>query len=451
MTREIREGWTGYAFDADALLEAAGKQGCRQAEVYETGVVTTPVSFENNQLKSVETAETAVVAVRVVRDGRLGFATSSKPGDAAVVDMAVRSAAFGPEATFDFAGRAAVTSDLKLYDPEVADWPQERMLAAGQELVDYIQALEDGVLAGASVEKHVGYTRVATSSGQNVSSTGTAFVVFASGELVEPDNMIHFWRFDAGRNLALDLERLKGELGRMFRHARHNVSFRTGSYPVVFSPMAGADLIAPMAACIDGMAVVKGESPWRDRVGQRLFSDDFTVFDDPARPWALRSTPFDDEGVPTARRPVIERGVLQGFLLDLRAGRALGQTSTGNGFRPGPQTIPAPRASNIVVEPGSTPLAEMISGIKEGVFIERLMGAWAGNPFAGQVSGNIHIGFKIENGEITGRIKNAMASVSVFEAFRDQLGALSLETEVASSGLILPYILLNGVSVSTKA
>lgn len=451
MTAEIHKGWTGYAFDADALLEQAGRLGCQQAEVYETGVVTTPVSFENNQLKSVETAETAVVAVRVIKDGRLGFATSSKAGDDAVVEMAARSASFGPEATFDLAGAAPVRGDLKLFDAAVADWAPDRMLAAGEELVEFVRGLEEGVLAGASVEKHIGYTRVSTSGGQDVSSTGTAFVLFASGELVEPDNMIHFWRFTAGRNLALDLEALKRDLGSMFRHARRNVQFRTGSYPVIFSPMAGADLIAPMAACVDGMAVVKGESPWRDKVGQKLLSDEFTVYDDPTRPWGLRSAPFDDEGIPTAKRAIIERGVLRDFLLDLRAAKALNRSSTGNGFRPGPQSIPVPRASNIVVEPGSRPLAELIAGIKEGVYVERLMGAWAGNPYAGQVSGNIHIGFKIENGEITGRIKNAMASVSVFDAFRDQLAGLSRETDLAHAGLVLPHILLDGVSVSTKA
>lgn len=451
MTASITRGRTAFAFDSGALLAKARKLGCDQAEVYETGVVTTPVNFENNHLKSVETAETAVVAVRVLKDGRVGFATSSRAGDEGVVDMAVRASEFGPEATFEFAAPSPVPEGLALYDETVADWPQEKMLAVGQEIVDHVRSLEDGVLGGAMVEKYIGYTRVATSSGQEVCADGTAYLALASAELVEPDNMIQVWRYSASRRLDLDVGAMKADLTRLYRHSRHNVPFRGGRYPVIFAPLAGADLISPMMACVDGMAVVKGESPWRERTGEKLFADHFSLYDDPSLPWGIRTTPFDDEGTPTTRRPVIEKGVLRGFLLDLRSGKALGQASTGNGYRQVPQSLPAPRASNVVAEPGATPLADLIGGIKEGVFVERLMGAWAGNPYAGQVSGNVHIGFKIENGEIVGRVKDCMVTVNVFEAFRDSLLALSRETQSAPPAAVLPYILLDAVSVSTKA
>jgi PmbA protein len=442
---------TAFAFDAEALLEKAAKLGCEQAEVYESGVVTTPVNFENNQLKSIETAETAIAAVRVVKGGRLGFATSSKAGDDNVVDMAARGAEFGPEATFDFAAASPVAQDLKVYDPAVADWPQERMLAIGEEVVDHIRAFEDGVLGSATVEKHIAYNRLATSKGQNVYADGTAYVVFAGGELVEPENMIHVWSFMAGRRLDFDLEALKTRLATMYRRARKNVPFRGGKFPVVFAPMAAADLVSPMLACADGMAVVKGESPWRDRAGEKLFAESFSLYDDPSLPWGLRTTPFDDEGTPTSRRAIIENGVLRDFFVDRRSGKALGRESTGNGYRASPQALPVPRPSNVVVPPGKTPLAGIVAGIKEGLYVERLMGAWAGNPYAGQVSGNVHIGFKIENGEITGRVKDCMVSVSVFEAFRHSLAALSRETEDIPVGLKFPFILLDGMSVSTKA
>ncbi len=451
MTARAREGKTAFAFDAEALLDKARRLGCSEAEVFETGVVTTPVSFENNKLKSVQTAETAVAAVRVIKDGRLGFATSSRSGDTEVVEMAVRAAAFGPEAALSFAAPSPVRTDLETYDEAVVDWPLEEMLSVGEELTDHIRSFEDGVLGGATVERHRAYVRVATSAGQDVVTDGTGYFLLASGELVEPDNMIHIFRFKAGRRLDFDLEAIKSDLARMFRHARHNVPFRGGRYPVVFSPMAAMDLISPVAACVDGMAVVKGESPWRDKVGEKLFADEFTLHDDPTLPWGVHTTPFDDEGVPTRKRAIIDRGVLKDFLLDLRSGKALGRASTGNGYRAVPQAMPAPRASNLVLEPGKTPAADLVAEIKEGLLVERLMGAWAGNPYAGQVSGNVHIGFKIENGEVTGRVKDCMVSVSVFEAFKTGLVALGRELEVTPDGALLPHILLDGVSVSTKA
>jgi len=445
-----RKGERTFAFDAEALLAKARQLGCEEAEVYETGTVSTPVDFENNRLKSIETAETAVAAVRVIKDGRLGFATSSRAGDDGVVDMAARAARLGPEAPLEFAGEAAVRDNLDAFDPAVRDWPQEEMLAAGEELVESAKELEDGVLGSANVEKVVGYTRVATSKGQDVYTEATVMVIFTGVELVEPDNMIHVWRFVAGRRLDYDLEALKTGVTEMYRRARRNVPIQGGSYPVIFSPMAAMDLVNPMAACLDGMAVAKGESPWKDRLGDKLFADEVVLYDDPHLPWGLRTTPFDDEGVPTKRRAVIDKGVLKGFFLDQRSGKALGRPSTGNGFRGSPQSAPSPRSCNLTLEPGNKPLGEMISGLKRGLYVERLMGAWAGNPYTGQVSGNVHLGFKIENGEFAGRVKDCIVSVSVFDAFKDKLLALSKELEVNPAGQRVPYILLDDVSLSTK-
>ncbi len=438
------------ALDVEALLDGAAKLGCSQAEVYEAGNVRTPVNFENNKLKSVETVETSVVAVRVVRNGRLGFATSTRPGDAGVVEMAARAADFGPEAEFDFAPPAPVAPDLKTYDQAVADWPADTMVAAGEGLVETIKTLGEGVLAGVSVEKQSGYRRVATSAGQNVYSASTGATVLGVAELVEPENMIAVYDFAASRRLDLDFEAVGRRIGWLYRQARHNVPMRGGSYPVIFSPMAGADLISPMVACLNGEAVVKGESPWKSAVGQKLFADGFTLRDDPAIPWGPNTTPFDDEGTPTKGRTVIGTGVLREFNLDLRSARALGKVSTGSGFKPGSAAAPAPCPTNLVLEPGHTPLASLIAGIKEGLYIGRLMGAWAGNPYTGQISGNIVLGFRIENGEIMGRVKDCMLAANVFEAFRHHLLALSQETEFTASASRLPYILLDKVSVSTK-
>lgn len=444
MTTETMRG-----FDAERLLDKAKKLGCSQAEVYVAESGSTPVSFENNRLKSVNTAETALASVRVIREGRLGFATASKPGDDEVVDLAVRAAEFGPPADLDFAAAAPVETGLDRFDPEVADWPIERMVESGEELVGRLRKLTEGALVSVEVEKETGARRVATSAGQDVRTKGTVAVGVAQLQVVEPENLIWLFHFDASRHLSLDFEALAARVEWLYGHSRRNVTMRSGAYPVLFAPVAGADLIEPMSACLNGKAVVKGESPWKDKAGQRLFSEAFSLYDDPTVPWGLGTTPFDDEGVPTGRRAVIDKGVLREFYLDLRSAKALGKASTGNGFRGG-QSPPSPGPSNQMVGPGRESWRDLVKGIEEGLYVGRLMGAWAGNPYAGQVAGNVDVGFKIENGEITGRVKDCMVSVNVFEAFRDHLLALSREAENTPSMSRLPYILLDRTSVSTK-
>jgi len=436
--------------EAPCLIERALGLGCSQAEVFSSAAATAPVSFENNRLKSVNTAETTLTAVRVIKDGRVGFATSTKPGDLEVVDLAARAAAFGPEADLDFAGRAPVRRDLQGFDPAVADWPLEAMVERGSELVEELKGLAEGLLVSVDVEREISARRVTTSNGQDVAETGTAAVGVVMVQLVEGENIIWLFDFDASRRLAVDFPRLAQRVRWLFGHARRNTSLPTGKYPVLFSPTAAADLIAPMEACLSGRAVVKGESPWKDRLGSRLLAEGFTLLDDPTLPWGLGTTPFDDEGVPTGRRTLIDHGVLKDFYLDLRSARTLGRPSTGNGFRRG-QSPPNPGPSNLVVEPGEAPWSSLVTGIKRGLLVTRLMGAWAGNPYSGQVSGNVDVGFRIEDGEITGRVKDCMLSVDVFAAFRDHLLALSREVETTPAMSRLPYILLDEVSVSARS
>lgn len=438
------------AFDPAALLERARRLGATQAEVFEVETVSTPVVFENNKLKSALTAETTGVAIRLIRGDRLGFATSSRPADETVVDMAVRSAEFGPEADYDFAARAPVRADLSIHDPAVVEWPQEKMLEAGQGLVEALRGVDDGVMATVLVDRDTQYVRVSNSLGQEVWAEATSAACTGVVEMTKADNMMLVWHFTGSRRLDLDFTAVADRIAWLYGHARRNVSMPSGAYPVVFAPSAASHLVGPLSSCLDGKAVAKRESPWKDKIGEAVFSEAFTLYDDPTLPWGLRSTPFDDEGVPTIRRAVIDRGVIRGFLLDLRSGKTLGQASTGNGYRSTLQAMPAPRATSLVLEPGSTPLAEMVAGIKEGLYVADLMGAWAGNPYTGQVSGNIQTGFRIESGEITGRVKDCMLSVNVFEAFRDHLLALSLETSATMGGQILPHVLLDGVGVSAK-
>ncbi|MCL6580076.1 MAG: TldD/PmbA family protein [Firmicutes bacterium] len=436
--------------DPGALIERARSLGASQAEVYTLERVVDPVAFEANRLRRVSSTQTGAVAVRVVKDGRLGQASSTRPGDTEVVDMAVRAAELGPPADFDFAPAAPVRGDLQMFDPAVPEWDVEAMVEAGRGLVEQVHGLADGLQVQIRLDKTETVTRVVTSAGQDVSRRGTLTQLSYSLELVEPENMIHVFYYDRSRRLGLDLGRAVRRVTELFTHARRNVRAGTGSFRVLFAPCAVADLVAPLVSCLDGKAVAKGESPWRDKLGQKLFAEDFTVWDDPTVPWEPRTVPVDDEGVPTTRRAVIERGVLKGFFLDLRSARALGQSGGGNGFRRGPDAPPAPSPTNLVLEPGTRPADELLSELSDGLYVVQLMGAWAGNPYAGQVSGNVLLGYLVRGGEIVGRVKDCMVSVNVFEAFAGALVARSREMEPTMGAERLPYLLLDGVSVTAK-
>ena len=130
-------------------------------------------------------------------------------------------------------------------------------------------------------------------------------------------------------------------------------------------------------------------------------------------------------------------------MLDLATAAEMGRQSTGHAGAAGP----APH--HVILAPGVTALAELIKQVNKGVIIFGSMGAWTGNPFGGNVTGTISLGFRIDNGILTGRIKDCMFSMNSFKHFKDHLVDISAETKSMGSATF-PYVLLDDVVISTK-
>jgi PmbA protein len=101
------------------------------------------------------------------------------------------------------------------------------------------------------------------------------------------------------------------------------------------------------------------------------------------------------------------------------------------------------------MEPGEATLPDMLADIKQGLYVDQVMGAWAGNALAGEFSGNVHLGYRIENGEIVGRVKDTMVAGNVFQALGD-VAALGRELHWVGGSLRLPYLYLRSLGVASK-
>ena len=145
--------------------------------------------------------------------------------------------------------------------------------------------------------------------------------------------------------------------------------------------------------------------------------------------------------------PLVEKGVIKNFIYDLDTAVRAGAKPTGNGQR-GLGSLPSPSYNSVVIEAGEIPLAEMVRGIKYGLLVDQTLGAWAGNVRSGDFSGNVHLGIKIENGEMVGRVKDVMISGNVFEALRN-IDAIEDKCHIRS-GFCAPHILFSGLGVAAR-
>ena len=173
---------------------------------------------------------------------------------------------------------------------------------------------------------------------------------------------------------------------------------KTREVPVVFEPEIAATLLRHLSGALSGYSLYKGASFLIGKLGDKIASELITVVDDGTIPAALGSKPFDGEGLPTGRKTVVEKGVLQSYLLDTYSGRKLGYPSTGNAARSVGEP-PGVAPTNFYLSPGSYSPEEIIASVEEGFYVTELIG-FGVNLVTGDYSRGA-AGIWIEKGELT--------------------------------------------------
>jgi PmbA protein len=213
--------------------------------------------------------------------------------------------------------------------------------------------------------------------------------------------------------------------------------------PVVFDPRVGNSLLGHLIGAIAGQSITRKTSFLLDALGTAIFSPGVTVRDDPHRPHGLRSRPFDGEGLPVSPFCLVDRGVLNSWLLDSASARQLGLAPTGHAAR-GVGGGPGVSSSNLHMEPGYVPPATLIGDIKRGVYITELIGMGV-NGVTGDYSRGAS-GFLIEDGVLT----TPVAEFTIAGNLRDMFLALTPANDLEFRyGINVPTILVDGMTVAS--
>ncbi len=170
----------------------------------------------------------------------------------------------------------------------------------------------------------------------------------------------------------------------------------TCEVPVIFDAVTARSLLGNLVSCLSGYAIYRGSSFLAGRLGEKIASNLISVVDDGRLPGGLGSKPFDGEGLPTRRKPLVERGQLESYLLDSYSARKLELASTGNAAR-GPGSAPRVSPTNLWLEPGDSSLESMVAGTDRGLLVTGLFG-FGFNAVTGDFSRGA-TGIWIEKGE----------------------------------------------------
>lgn len=421
------------------------------AEVYYLSSQDTPIEFENNRLKALQTKALRGVALRVICQGKLGFASSTdltRLDD--LVDAAVQTAQIGDPAEFEFA------ADLRQTASASDDTPPDtqELIEVGDRLIEQVHRYNPEILVDVSFHVRSSWVVILTSHGVYAERANRINSASLSGNLVRGEDFLQAYAYDVTRDALPDCDRLLEQLLQKYQWAENTARIESGAFPVLFTPRAAASTLASLFdSVLSGQAVVQKTSPLADKLGQVLFDPRLTMFEDPSQGPARCA--FDDEGTPTARKTFIDRGEVTGFYWDRRWAARAGEGqfaarphSTGNGFRGG-LSRPSPDLVNLCIAPGKTSHADLITGMQEGLIVDQVLGAGQSNQLAGEFSVNLDLGYKVEQGQIVGRVKNTMVAGNIFEAFQ-HLVDLSDRAEWVGGGAYLPSLLFEQLGVAAR-
>lgn len=419
------------------------------AEVFSVTDEEIPVEFEANRLKHIQAKQSSIVALRIIKDGRIGYAVSTGSDEPeGLVGMAVETAQFGMQAKYDLPGPQHYLP-VQTYDPAVERISLEEMVRLGQEMVDAALKANPEILCDAGVSKHTASVVIMNSNGLSASCHSSLFSLGLGGSVIRGTDMLFVGDSQYSSHPVMDAGAVTSNVERQLEWAGSQAKINSKSMPVIFTPHGVENaLIAPLASAFSGKMVIEGASPLKNRLGQRVFDPALTIEDNATMDYQAASSPFDDEGVATRATALIREGVVENFYYDLYTAALAGTSSTGNGNRSG-GGLPGPAVNALVVKPGQTSFEEMLADIKEGLIVEHLMGADQGNILGGEFSGNVLLGYKIENGKITGRVKNTMVHGNVYELLND-LAAIGNDARWVGGSLYTPSIYCRSIAVAAE-
>jgi len=408
----------------DALLQAAKRAGADAADAIAVEGIATAIDIRAGALEQAERSEGVELGLRVLIGQRQACVSVSDTSDATIRAVAERAVAMAREAPNDpYAGLADPSQLAQNWDMaalELCDLTPEVSAAVLESDARRAEAAAMAVAGISQVEASASQSRrqihLAASNGFSGgyarSSRSVSAVAFTgSGTAMERD-----WSAE-GRIHAVDLPSAESIGALAAARALERVGARkpkTGAYPVLYDERISSGLIGHLLGAINGSTIARGSGWLRDALGQQILPAGLSVIEDPLRPRISGSRAFDGEGLPTARRAIVENGVLTGWVLDLATGRKLGMPSTANAAR-GASSPPSPGTSNIDLTQGTKTRAELIADMGSGLLITSLIGSSI-NPTTGDYSRGAS-GFWVQNGEIT----YAVNEVTIAGNLRDML------------------------------
>lgn len=440
----------------DLVAAVARRIGRRAAafELYVESARAVEVEVKGGEVERAQAAEETGLALRVLVGGRPGFAATTRldaDGLTRVVDRALAAARVASrDPAVGFAGQAAF-EPLDADDPTLASRTAAERADAARRLEAAALGADPRVVRvrGAQYREEAREVYLATSEGFAGGYRSSRVSASLEAAAEEGDQAEAAWEFAvAPRFDLLDVETVGRAAGRRAADLLGAVVPATRRGPVVLDRAVACELLEVLADSFTAEAVQKGRSLLAARgvrPGDALLSPLLTLVDDGRDVRAGRGAPFDDEGTPTRRTVLVERGRLAGLLYDGRSARREGRAPTGNAVRDGVGAPPAVGLTTVRIEPGEATREDLLGGLARGVLVTDVLGMHTADAVTGDFSVG-GIGFLVERGERARPVRGLALAGNLIDLL-GRVVAVGSDVRVGGSAAA-PSLLVDDLTIS---
>jgi PmbA protein len=390
---------------ADAVV-AQAKPG-ESVEAYVSRDSETSIRVYEGEIEHFVSAQSEGIGIRIVRDGRTGFAYAGTLDERAIAEVLAEArdnVEFGtPDEWAGVADPDGVdVVPQELWSEALASFPTDRKIELTKELERLAKAADARVrVDDANYSDVFAESAVATTTGIRRSGRENGCYVSVGTLADDGDETQTGFGFSVGRSPEdFDLQKAAKDAADRATRLLGATKPTSRRLTVVLDPFVTAQFLGIISSTLNGEAVIKGRSFFKDRIGEQVADPRFTLVDDPTNPLAYTATELDGEGLAARRNVLVDQGVLQGFVHNSYSARRAATVSTGNAVRGGFKGTPGVGCLALQVQPGTRSQAELISDVTDGVLVQQVSGLHSGvNPISGDFSTGAS-GLLISNGQL---------------------------------------------------
>lgn len=430
---------------ARKALRLAEKAGAEEAEIYYAANHSTGVNFKKDAIENAKDRFSEGIGIRAIVNGAVGFASTNS---AAQIENAVEVAVAEARVRESDPDWVSLPSNEKypmvsgIFDTKVENLELEACIDYALALIEGTKEVPGTLPTSGGFSRAKGRQLILNTNGIEMEEESTAVSGFVDVITVNGQTSTAY-DFAISRSLDIDFFAVGKNAAELALKSNGGIKIEPQNTNVIFHPFAFADIIEEaLAPSLDADNIQKGRSGLIGKLGEELAVTELNIYDDGLIEAGIETSASDDEGVPSQRTTLIEKGVLETYLYDSYTAGKAGVKSTGNGSRSSYTSPPSVGLRNVIID---YPQTDVIADTQSGIFVNTVIGAHTANSISGDFSVEARNAFTIKDGALDKPVKSLMISGNAFELLKQITGAGRDVRKVG--GIITPSIRVSDMSV----